>query len=288
MDESLLNGQVLQMSFWEQMANKFWQLAVTKGIEIAVALLILFVGFFFIGKIGKLVYLAINKKTEDPALALFTQRLTRIALKVMLVLSVASQMGIETTSFLAALGAAGLAIGLALQGSLSNFAGGVLILIFKPFKVGDVIESGGHTGKVSRIDILHTILNTFDNKTVVLPNAQVANSSIVNFTTQETRRVDINVGISYNDNIGKAREIILEVISRESRVLPDPEPVVVVVNFGDNSVDLSVRVWTKTEDFWNVYWDLMEQVKYAFDEKGITIPFPQRDMRIINPKQIAD
>jgi small conductance mechanosensitive channel len=249
MEDSLMNGQVLKMSFWEQMANKFWQLAVTKGIEIAVALLILFVGFFFIGKIGKLVYLAINKKTEDPALALFTQRLTRIALKVMLVLSVASQMGIETTSFLAALGAAGLAIGLALQGSLSNFAGGVLILIFKPFRVGDVIESGGHTGKVSRIDILHTILSTFDNKTVILPNAQVANNSIVNFTAQETRRVDVNVGISYSDNIAQARGIILEVISRESRVLKDPAPMVVVVNFGENSIDLSVRVWTKTDRF---------------------------------------
>jgi small conductance mechanosensitive channel len=285
MEDSLMNGQVLKMSFWEQMANKFWQLAVTKGIEIAVALLILFVGFFFIGKIGKLVYLAINKKTEDPALALFTQRLTRIALKVMLVLSVASQMGIETTSFLAALGAAGLAIGLALQGSLSNFAGGVLILIFKPFRVGDVIESGGHTGKVSRIDILHTILSTFDNKTIILPNAQVANNSIVNFTAQETRRVDVNVGISYSDNIAQAREIILEVISRESRVLTDPAPMVVVVNFGENSIDLSVRVWTKTTDFWDVYWLLIEQIKYAFDEKGMSIPFPQRDIHIISSQK---
>jgi small conductance mechanosensitive channel len=288
MDESLLNGQVLQVSFWERMADKFWQLAVTKGIEIGVAMLILFVGFFFIGKIGKLVYLAINKKTEDPALALFTQRLTRIALKVMLVLSVASQMGIETTSFLAALGAAGLAIGLALQGSLSNFAGGVLILIFKPFRVGDVIESGGHAGKVTRIDILHTILSTFDNKAVVLPNAQVANSSLVNFTTQETRRVDLSIGISYDENIAKVREVILQVISGESRVLPDPEPIVVVVGFGDSSVNLSVRVWTKTEDFWAVYWNLMEQVKYAFDEKGIVIPFPQRDVHMISPKQSAD
>jgi small conductance mechanosensitive channel len=285
MEDSLMNGQVLKMSFWEQMANKFWQLAVTKGIEIAVALLILFVGFFFIGKIGKLVYLAINKKTEDPALALFTQRLTRIALKVMLVLSVASQMGIETTSFLAALGAAGLAIGLALQGSLSNFAGGVLILIFKPFRVGDVIESGGHTGKVSRIDILHTILSTFDNKTIILPNAQVANNSIVNFTAQETRRVDVNVGISYSDNIAQARGIILEVISRESRVLTDPAPMVVVVNFGENSIDLSVRVWTKTTDFWDVYWLLIEQIKYAFDEKGMSIPFPQRDIHIISSQK---
>jgi len=282
MEDSIMNGQVLQMSFWEQMADKFWQLAVTKGIEVAVALLILFVGFFFIGKIGKLVFLAINKKTEDPALALFTQRLTRIALKVMLVLSVASQMGIETTSFLAALGAAGLAIGLALQGSLSNFAGGVLILIFKPFRVGDVIESGGHTGKVSRIDILHTILSTFDNKMVILPNAQVANGSIVNFTTQQTRRVDLNIGISYNDNIANAREIILEVIATETRVLPEPAPLVVVVNFGESSIDLSVRVWTKTEDFWAVYWNLMEQVKYAFDAKGISIPFPQRDLHIIS------
>jgi small conductance mechanosensitive channel len=282
MEETLVNGNVLKLSFWEKIVDQFWQLAITKGIEISVALLILFIGFFVIGKIGQLVNLAVNKRTEDPALALFTQRIVRIALKVMLLLSVASQMGIETTSFLAALGAAGLAIGLALQGSLSNFAGGVLILVFKPFRVADVIESGGQTGRVVRIDILHTVLNTADNKTVILPNAQVANGAIINFTTQATRRVDLSVGISYNDNIAHARATILDLVKKDNRVLSDPAPVVLVSNFGDNSVDLSIRVWTKTEDYWSTYWDLMEQIKYAYDEQGISIPFPQRDIHIIN------
>lgn len=284
MEDSIRNGEILHLSFWEKMVQEFWQLAVTKGIDIAVALLILFIGFFLVNRLGKVVYMLIVRRTEDEALAVFAQRLVRIALKVMLILSVASQVGIETTSFLAALGAAGLAIGLALQGSLSNFAGGVLILVFKPFRVGDVIESSGHSGKVTRIDILHTVLTTFDNKMIIMPNAQVANNSLINFTRQETRRVDINVGISYRDNIAKAREIILEVIAKDNRILPEPEPIVVVVNFGASSVDLSVRLWTKTEDFWVVYWSLMEEIKNAFDQKGISIPFPQTDIHIISQK----
>jgi small conductance mechanosensitive channel len=279
-NDKIVNGQYLEASFWEQLVNKFWQLAVTKGIDIGVALLILVVGFFLIGKIGELMYLAVEKKSEDPALATFSKRLTRIGLKILLIITVASQVGIETTSFIAALGAMGVAIGLALQGSLSNFAGGVLILVFKPFKVGDVIESGGYTGKVNRIDILHSVLTTFDNKTIFLPNGQVANSSLVNFTLQETRRVDISVGISYTDNVAKAREVVLKLIKADDRILMEPEPMIVVTSFGDSSVNLAVRIWTKTEHYWDVFADMMEGIKVAFEQNSINIPFPQRDIHV--------
>lgn len=279
-NDKIVNGAYLEATFWEQLVNKFWQLAVTKGIDIGVALLILVVGFFLIGKIGELIYLAVEKKSEDPALATFSKRLTRIGLKILLIITVASQVGIETTSFIAALGAMGVAIGLALQGSLSNFAGGVLILVFKPFKVGDVIESGGYVGKVIRIDILHSVLTTFDNKTIFLPNGQVANSSLVNFTLQPTRRVDISVGIAYTDNVSKAREVVLKLIKADKRILNDPEPMIVVTSFGDSSVNLAVRIWTKTEDYWVVFAEMMEGIKVAFEQNSINIPFPQRDIHV--------
>ena len=275
---NIINGEYLELTFWEQMVQEFWQLAVTKGIEIGIAILILILGFFIIGKLAQLVYLAVERKSEDPALALFSKRLTRIGLKVLLIISVATQVGIETTSFVAALGAAGIAIGLALQGSLSNFAGGVLILVFKPFKVGDVIESGGYIGKVFKIDILHTILTTFDNKTIFLPNGQVANSSLVNFTGQELRRVDVAVGISYKDNVAQARSVVMKLIEADGRILKDPAPEIVVTSFGDNSVNLAIRVWAKTEDYWSVLSELMEQIKIAFEQNSISIPFPQRDI----------
>ena len=180
------------------------------------------------------------------------------------------------SSFFAILGAAGLAIGLALQGSLSNFAGGVLILLFKPFKVGDVITGQNHTGTVSKIDILYTHLLTFDNKEVIIPNGNLANSDVVNITAQPTRRMEINVGVSYDADLKEVRETIFEILKNDPRVHEDPTPVVWLNNFGDSSLDLVVRAWTNTEDVWSVYFETMEKINSAFREKNIEIPFPQR------------
>src|SRR5690606_5359625 len=197
-----------------------------------------------------------------------------------LLISVASMVGVATTSFVAVIGAAGLAIGLALQGSLANFAGGVLILIFKPFKVGDTIEAQGFVGTVKEIQILHTILNTPDNRRVVIPNGSLSNSSLVNMSVNTTRRADMTFGISYNDDIDKAKAICQRLLDADPRWLTDPAPLIVVGSLGDNSVNLTVRCWTNASDLWPFQWDMLERVKNSFDQEGITIPFPQRDVHL--------
>lgn len=277
----LINEDMLKVSYWEQLMNKLFQLTITKGIDIAVSILILFVGFFIIGKIAKGIRLAITKRTEDVAVAAFVEQCVRIVMKIMLVLSVATQMGIETTSFVAALGAAGLAIGMALQGSLSNFAGGVLILVFKPFRAGDSVESLGYAGTVVRIDIFHTILLTSDNKTVVLPNGQVANSSLVNTTKQEKRRSEFQVNISYSEDIQRVRRVILDAVSRNEKILKTPEPVVLVNNLGDANINLIIRFWTVTGEHSVALAQAMESVKLAFDKEGIVIPAGPQKIQIL-------
>lgn len=240
------------------------------------ALLFYVVGKFIVNKLIKAFRIILEKRDKNPSLNSFLVGLVKAFLFVSLFIGVATILGVPMSSFLAILGAAGLAIGLALQGSLSNFAGGVLILLFKPFKVGDVITGQGHTGTVSKIDILYTHLLTFDNKEVVIPNGNLANSDVVNITAQPTRRVDISVGVSYNTDLKKAREVIFEILKADDRVLANPEPVVWLNTFGDSSLDLVVRCWTKTEDVWPVYFETMEKIKGAFDLHQIEIPFPQR------------
>lgn len=216
---------------------------------------------------------------------MFLAKVMAIFLKVMLVISVVSMIGVDTTSFIAALGAAGLAVGLALQGSLANFAGGVLILLFKPFRVSEFIETQGHLGVVENIDILHTTLRTPDNKTVIVPNGQLANQPITNFTRKETRRVEWQIGISYGSDMKKARSIVLRILSEEDRILKEPEPLMVLSNLGDSSLNFLARAWVNTPDFWVVYWDNLEKIKEAFDKEGIVIPFPQRDVHLIPQKE---
>jgi small conductance mechanosensitive channel len=188
--------------------------------------------------------------------------------------------GVKTTSFVAVLGAAGLALGFALQGSLSNFAGGVMILLFKPFKVGDIIEAQGHRGKVDEIRIFNTIIKTLDNKTIIIPNGEVSGNSIINYTAEPTRRVDMTFGIGYDDDIGKVKSVLKRVIDSDERILEDPAPMIVVSEHGGSSVNFAVRPWVKTEDYWGVYFDMHEKVKLAFDEEGISIPYPQRDIHL--------
>jgi small conductance mechanosensitive channel len=202
----------------------------------------------------------------------------------MLLISVAGMIGIETTSFIAVIGAVSLAVGLALQGSLSNFAGGVLILIFKHFKVGDTIEAQGFLGAVAEIRILYTVVNTFDNRRVVIPNGSLSNETLVNVSVYNTRRCDMSFGIHYDDDIDKAKAILQRLFDEDERSLKDPEPRISVGSLGDNSVNLMFRAWVATDNLWPYYWDMHEKVKKAFDEAGITIPFPQRDVHVYNSK----
>ena len=246
--------------------------------KVVLAIITLIVGMWLINRFVRLLDSKLGKK--DPTLNTFLCGLLSAILKVLLLISVASMVGIATTSFIAIIGAAGLAIGLALQGSLGNFAGGVLILIFKPFKVGDVIEAQGYLGSVVEISILYTIVNTFDNRRIIIPNGDLSNSSLTNLSAYPTRRCDMSFGIGYGDDIDKARATIKRLIETDERSLEDPQPMIVVGSLGDSSVNLTVRVWTTYADLWPFYWDMQERVKKAFDAEGISIPFPQRDVHV--------
>lgn len=252
------------------------QLAYKIVPSLIYALLFYLVGRFIVNKLLKGFSKILEKRDSNPSLNTFLVGLVKAILYVSLFIGIATILGVPMSSFLAILGAAGLAIGLALQGSLSNFAGGVLILLFKPFKVGDVITGQGHTGTVSKIDILYTHMLTFDNKEIIIPNGNLANSDVVNISAMPTRRMDINVGVSYDTDLKKARQAIFEILKNDSRVHTEPEPVVWLNNFGDNSLDLVVRAWTDSGDLWPVYFDTMEKIKETFDSKQIEIPFPQR------------
>lgn len=248
--------------------------------KLTLALLTLVLGWWLVGRLTRRIGALLAARSVDLALTGFVGSLAGIALKVMLLISVASMVGVETTSFIAALGAAGLAVGLALQGSLANFAGGVLILLFRPFRIGDWIEAQGVAGSVDSIQIFHTVLKTGDNKTVIVPNGSLSNGNIVNYTREARRRVDINLGIDYGSDIRRAREVLLG-IAADPRVLPDPAPVVFVTGLGDNAVNLSLRVWVNSADFWPVTFEFTERAKEQLDAAGIGIPFPQRVVHLV-------
>lgn len=261
--------------------DRLIELAFNKGPGLLLALITLTIGWWVINLITKLFKKALTKaNSEISQLTQFFGKFINISLKIMLLVSVASMIGIETTSFLTVLGAAGLAIGLALQGSLSNFAGGILIILFKPFKVGDYVETIGGSGTVSKIDLLHTVLNTPDNKVITIPNGQLSNNSVTNYSMKETRRLDFNIGISYTSNVKQAREIILSLLSKEERILKEPAAVVFLTSLDDSSINLSTRVWVNTPNYWPVYFENLEKIKEEFDKNKIEIPFPQRDIHI--------
>jgi small conductance mechanosensitive channel len=250
--------------------------------KLLLAIITLIIGMWLINRmIG-----VMDKKlgAKDPTLNKFLCGLIGAILKVMLLISVVGMIGVETTSFIAVIGAAGLAIGLALQGSLANFAGGVLILIFKPFKVGDTIEAQGYLGAVAEIQILYTVVNTFDNRRIVIPNGSLSNATLVNVSIYDKRRCDMTFGIHYDDDIDKAKAILKRLFDEDERSLQDPAPRICVGSLGDNSVNLMFRPWVPTDDLWPYYWDMHEKVKKAFDEADITIPFPQRDVHVYNSK----
>jgi small conductance mechanosensitive channel len=223
---------------------------------------------------------AFEKREVDVSLRGFFNSMTGILLKIMLFISVVGMLGVEMTSFIAILGAAGLAIGMALSGTLQNFAGGVMILIFKPFKVGDYIEAQGHAGSVSEIQIFNTILKTPDNKTIIIPNGGLSTGSMTNYSAEPQRRVDFVFGIAYGDDVDKARSVLLKLINADERILKDPEPFIAVSELADSSVNLVVRVWGDIANYWGIYFDLHEKVYKTFDKEGLNIPFPQMDVHV--------
>jgi len=248
--------------------------------KLLMALLVLVVGWPLIGFFVHLLNKALKKQDIDISLRPFLSSIASISLKIMLLITVASMLGLEMTSFIAVLGAATLAIGLSLQGSLSNLAGGFLILFFKPFSVGDVIESGNHIGRVEAIKVFSTTLVTADNKVIILPNGPLANSDIINYTLKDTRRVDLVFGIGYEDCIKKAKSILEGLAKSDSRVLADPEPLVAVSELADSSVNFVFRVWVNSADYWGVYFDMVEKAKLKFDQEGINMPYPQMDVHL--------
>lgn len=264
----------------QSLYTKAIELSMLYVPKVVLAVLTLLIGLWVINLFVKISRKGLAKSDVDVTLRRFITSLISIALKAMLLITVISMLGVQMTSFIAVLGAAGLAVGLALQGSLANFAGGVLTLLFRPYKVGDVIEAQGHLGKVHAIQIFNTIVKTFDNKTIIIPNGDISNGSIVNYSTEETRRVDMSFGIGYGDDIQKAKEVINGLIEADTRILKDPAPMVRVSELGDSSVNFVVRPWCKAEDYWDIYFDMHEKVKLAFDENGISIPFPQSDVHL--------
>ena len=250
------------------------------GSRVLLAVITLAVGWWLINKVTRKLGALLALRNADLALQGFISTLANIILKILLIVSVASMIGVETTSFVAAIGAAGLAIGLALQGSLANFAGGVLILLFRPFRIGDWIEAQGVAGTVDSIQIFHTVLRTGDNKTVIVPNGNLSNGIITNTNRQPTRKVVFDVGVDYQADLQKAREVLLE-LAKDEHVLADPAPEAVISTLGDSSITVSLRIWVKTADYWSVMFMLNELARDRLKDAGIDIPFPQRVIRVV-------
>jgi small conductance mechanosensitive channel len=268
------------MEIMENYSGKFYDLVMFYGPKLVGAILVLVIGLWVIKLIQKAVRKTFDKREVDISLRGFLNSMIGILLKIMLIISVVGMLGVQMTSFIAILGAAGLAVGMALSGTLQNFAGGVMILIFKPFKVGDFIDAQGHMGSVKEIQIFNTILKTPDNKTIIIPNGGLSNSSMTNFSTEPQRRVDFVFGIAYGDDVDKARKVLSKLINDDDRILKDPEPFIVVSELADSSVNLVVRVWADAANYWGIYFDLHEKVYKTFSKEGLNIPFPQMDVHV--------
>ncbi len=250
------------------------------GIRVLGAILILFIGRWIAGLLRRLVERTMNKSQVDATLVKFTGNLVFAILMVVVVLAALNQIGVQTTSFIAIIGAAGLAVGFALQGSLSNFAAGVMLIVFRPFKVGDFIQGAGEAGIVEEIALFTTQLRTPDNKTIIVPNSKITGDNITNFSAKDTRRVDLVIGVSYQDDLKKVKTVLTDILEKDERILKDPAPTIGVVALADSSIDFAVRPWVKAPDYWGVYFDTLQTVKERFDAEGISIPFPQRDIHV--------
>ena len=256
------------------------EMVMTYGLKLLYAVVVLVIGLWIIKIIMKGLNKIMFKRSIDASLIPFLASIASMLLKTLLVISVLSMLGIEMTSFIAILGAAGLAVGMALSGTLQNFAGGVMILIFRPFNVGDFIDAQGYSGTVKEIQIFITVLTTPDNKTIIIPNGPLSNGSLVNYSTQDTRRVDWTFGIGYGDKTEDAQKILVELMNADERILKDPAPFVGVSALADSSVNLTTRAWVVPEDYWGVFFDMNQKVYNEFNAKGINIPFPQMDVHM--------
>ncbi|MCK4879832.1 MAG: mechanosensitive ion channel [Bacteroidales bacterium] len=273
------------MEKFQEVLDRMYALFVRYGMKFVLALVVLIVGLIVIKWITKALVRMMKKGKVTESLIPFLKSMTNILLKVMLVISVMGMVGIEMLSFVAVLGAVGLAVGLALQGTLQNFAGGVMILLFKPYEVGHFIEAQGFMGTVKEIQIFTTVLTTPDNRRVIIPNSPLATGSITNFSAMPIRRIDFSFGIGYSDDIDKAKDILLKMAQKDDRVLKDENPPEVMVEaLGDSAVNLKLRTWVKSEDYWSLFFDVTENVKKQYDAAGISIPFPQQDVHLYNHK----
>ena len=262
------------------MIENLYETVSVFAVKLIVALIMLTVGIWVARIIRMGVRKMLKKREVDALVSSFVTRLVYYLVVVFVVIAALGNLGIQTTSLIAVFGAAGLAIGLALQGSLANFAAGFLILIFRPYKTGDYIKGGGEAGTVERLLVFSTILRTPDNKIITIPNANMLSGNIVNYSQEKKRRVDLSVGIGYGDDMGKARDILMNTLKQHPLVLKDPEPQVAVAELGDNSVNLTIRPWVKTGDYWTVHAEITEQIKIQLDKHGFSIPYPQQDVHL--------
>ena len=259
----------------QELINKGIDLGVEAGKSIIIAIIIYFVGKGLISLINRMLVGMMERKNIDPAIQSFTKSLVNILLMVLLAISVVSALGVNTTSFAALLASAGVAVGMALSGNLQNLAGGIVILLFRPFRVGDYIEAQGTGGTVTEIQIFHTILTTADNKKIYLPNGALSSGNITNYSKEPLRRVDFTVGVEYGEDIDKVRKALSDILSMDERVLQEPAPVIVLGSLADSSVNMSVRVWVKSENYWSVYFETNEKIYNEFNRLGINFPYPQ-------------
>ena len=266
--------------FGEGAVDQVYQAITLHGLKFLAALAIFVVGRWIAKWFAGLSEKAMIRMEADPTLIGFVRKLVYVMLLTFVIMAAIAQLGIQTTSFIAVLGAAGFAIGLALQGSLANFAAGVLLIIFRPFKVGDFVEAAGISGVVEALQIFTTTLRTGDNKTIIVPNGQIGSSIIINYSTKDTRRVDLTFGVGYGDDLDHVRNVIKQVLDADDRILDDPSYTIVVAELADSSVNFAVRPWVKSDDYWPVFFDLNEAVKKRFDKEGISIPYPQQDVYI--------
>lgn len=269
----------------KDLTAKLWEFLAIYGLKIIVAIIVFIVGRWIAKLLRGITQKVMTKKKLDPTIVSFAANFIYVLLLTFVILAALGQLGIQTTSLIAVIGAAGLAVGLALQGSLANFAAGFLMIIFRPFKVGDYIEGAGVAGTVEEIQIFTTQLKTPDNKIIIIPNAKLTADNITNYSTKETRRVDLVVCIGYGDDIDNAKKVIAGLLAEDERILKDPPPTIGVVELADSSVNFVVRPWVKSADYWNVHFDVTENIKKRFDAEGISIPFPQQDVHLYEQKE---
>jgi small conductance mechanosensitive channel len=269
----------------ENLSQKALEYLAQYGFNVLAALLIFIIGRFVASILSKIIERIVEKSSKDVTLSKFVKHISYIGLLILVIIAAVSKLGVQTASLVAVIGAAGLAVGLALQGSLANFAAGILLIIFKPFKIGDLVEMAGVLGTVKEIHIFCSTVNTLDNRRIVVPNAKITGDNIVNLSDINMRRIDLVFGISYGDDMREAKNALQRVVSSDPRILKEPEPTIAVSELADSSVNLVCRPWVKPEDYWGVYFDVVEKGKLELEKSGITIPFPQRDVHMYAEKQ---